>query len=50
MVYAREHADQKPRSSAVYGSGDADGLELEDPVMVQQLMTLALDVLQKYPF
>ena len=50
VLYAREHADQRPRSSAVYGSGDADGLDLSDPVMVQQLMTMALDVLQKYPF
>ncbi len=49
VAYAKQRAGQKPRSSAVYGAGSSE-LPAETPEQVQQLLTLALDVLQKYPF
>ena len=50
VAYAHEHKDDKPRSSAVYGSGESDGIDLSNPAVAEQLMTMALDMLQKYPF
>ncbi|MCA9715734.1 MAG: aspartate aminotransferase family protein, partial [Myxococcales bacterium] len=49
VPYARARADEKPRSSAVYGAG-ASGLPAETPEEVGQLLSAALDVLQAYPF
>ncbi|MCA9700274.1 MAG: aspartate aminotransferase family protein, partial [Myxococcales bacterium] len=51
VAYAREQqaAGAKPRSSAIYGGG-ASGLDVSSPEAVRQLMTMALDVLQDYPF
>ncbi|MCA9681310.1 MAG: aspartate aminotransferase family protein [Myxococcales bacterium] len=51
VAYAQEQqaAGAKPRSSAIYGGG-ASGLDVSSPEAVRQLMTMALDVLQDYPF
>jgi glutamate/tyrosine decarboxylase-like PLP-dependent enzyme len=49
VAYAREHRDDKPRSSAIYGGG-ATGLDVSSPQAVRQLLLTALDVLQEYPF
>ena len=39
-----------PQSSAIYGGGGATGIPLDSPEVVEQLMVLALDTLQAYPF
>ena len=49
VAYALEHRDAEPQSSAIYGGGAA-GIPMDTPEAVQQLMTMALDVLQDYPF
>ncbi len=49
VQYASSRGDQRPRSSAVYGGG-ATGLPLDTPEAKVQLMEMALDVLQRYPF
>ena len=47
--YANEHAAQEPKSSAFYGGG-SDGLRVTDSEARKQLMVMALDTLQAYPF
>jgi len=47
--YARANKDERPRSSAIYGGG-AEGLPTDTPEAVRQLLEMALDVLQAYPF
>lgn len=47
--YAKQQGDAKPRSSAIYGGG-ASGLDVDTPEAVEQLLVMALDVLQDYPF
>ena len=37
-------------SNESLGSGEAGGLDFSDPEVARQLMTMALDVLQGYPF
>ncbi len=49
VQYASTRGDERPRSSAVYGGG-ATGLPLETSEAKVQLMEMALDVLQRYPF
>ncbi len=49
VAYAKQRAGQKPRSSAVYGAGSSE-LPAETPEQVEALLTMALDVLQRYPF
>lgn len=49
VTYAAEHRDEKPRSSALYGGG-AEGLPTDSPEEVSQLLEMALDVIQAYPF
>ena len=49
VVYAVEHREQQPRSSAIYGGG-AEGLPIDTPEAIHMLMTMALDTLQAYPF
>lgn len=49
VAYAVKHRDEKPRSSAIYGGG-AEGLPTDSPEEVSQLLEMALDVIQAYPF
>ncbi len=49
VSYARGKGASRPRSSAIYGGG-ASGLPAETPAQVKQLLEMALDVLQTYPF
>lgn len=49
VVYAKEHKDLKPKSSAIYGGG-AEGLPTDSPAAVRTLLEMALDVVQGYPF
>jgi glutamate/tyrosine decarboxylase-like PLP-dependent enzyme len=49
VAYATENREAKPKSSANYGGG-ATGIPTETPEQVQQLLEMALDVLQAYPF
>ncbi len=49
VSYAKEHKDQKPKSSAIYGGG-AEGLPTDSPAAVRMLLEMALDVVQGYPF
>ena len=49
VAYASEHREARPRSSAIYGGG-AEGLDVDSPEAVRQLLLMALDVLQDYPF
>jgi len=37
------------RGAAIYGGG-AEGLDVDSPEAVRQLLLMALDVLQDYPF
>lgn len=49
VAYASSRGEERPRSSAIYGGG-ATGLPLDTPEAKVQLMEMALDVLQRYPF
>ncbi|MBW1877100.1 MAG: aspartate aminotransferase family protein [Deltaproteobacteria bacterium] len=49
VPYARSQGDARPQSSAIYGGG-ASGLPIETPEQVRDLLEMALDVLQAYPF
>ena len=49
VAYANEHRDASPKSSAIYGGG-AEGIPVDTPEAAEQLMVMALDVLQAYPF
>ena len=49
VEYAMAHRDEKPRSSALYGGGGMD-LEVGNPEAMKQILYVALDVLQDYPF
>jgi glutamate/tyrosine decarboxylase-like PLP-dependent enzyme len=49
VPYAKENRDKPPRSSAIYGGG-AEGLPVDTPEAVRNLLEMALDVLQAYPF
>jgi glutamate/tyrosine decarboxylase-like PLP-dependent enzyme len=49
VQYAKQHHGERPRSSAIYGGG-AEGLDVDTPEAVGQLLSAALDVLQEYPF
>jgi len=49
VAYAVERGDQVPRSSALYGGG-AEGLPSGSPEETGQLLVMALDVIQSYPF
>jgi glutamate/tyrosine decarboxylase-like PLP-dependent enzyme len=49
VAYATENRAAKPKSSAIYGGG-ATGIPAETPQQVEQLLEMALDVLQAYPF
>jgi glutamate/tyrosine decarboxylase-like PLP-dependent enzyme len=49
VPYALEHRDHEPKSSAIYGGG-ATGLPTDTPEAVRQLLEMALDVIQAYPF
>ena len=50
VAYALEHKDEKPQSSAIYGGGEVGGLPLDTPEAIRYFMSMALDVLQAYPF
>ncbi|MEM9731245.1 MAG: pyridoxal-dependent decarboxylase [Myxococcota bacterium] len=50
VAYAHEHKDEKPQTSAIYGGGATAGLPLDSPEAIEQLMVLAIDTLQAYPF
>lgn len=50
VAYAHQHRDDAPQSSAIYGGGGATGIPLDSPQAIEQLMVLALDTLQAYPF
>ena len=49
VAYANENRDAEPKSSAIYGGG-AEGVPADSPEAIHMLMTMALDVLQAYPF
>jgi glutamate/tyrosine decarboxylase-like PLP-dependent enzyme len=49
IPYAREHAGDKPKSSALYGGG-ATGVDVSTPEAMEAVLMMALDVLQEYPF
>jgi sphinganine-1-phosphate aldolase len=49
VAYAREHRDEEPQSSAIYGGGAA-GIPMDSPEAIHMLMTMALDTIQAYPF
>ncbi|MBW2254753.1 MAG: hypothetical protein JRI25_09180 [Deltaproteobacteria bacterium] len=49
VPHARAQGDARPMSSAIYGGG-ASGLPIETPEQVRDLLEMALDVRQAYPF
>ena len=50
VAYAEERKDRAPRSSAIYGGGATGGVPLDSPEAIEQIMVMALDTLQAYPF
>ena len=50
VEYAQANREHKPKSSAIYGGGGSSALPLDNDEAIEQLMVLALDTLQAYPF